>query len=200
MKTTINKQIDIESRPMKFNRTAPNFQKLIPDFIKNYPDAIEEMDASFPSIFGPLLQIVFLVDADYAHDLKTHRSTTGLNGYLGSKLVILCSKRQDSIASSTYSAEFSALHMAIEEDQSLRYILRCLGCNVPVDGSLPTRIFGDDLSVILNSQNPTCDISKKHAAMSSHVARKVVTARIVEPYWLRGHVNTSDNITKKSSH
>ena len=35
VKTTINKQIAIGSRPMQFDRTAPNFKKLIPDFIKD---------------------------------------------------------------------------------------------------------------------------------------------------------------------
>ena len=41
VKTTISKQIAIDSRPMKFDRTASNFQKLIHDFVKDYPDAIE---------------------------------------------------------------------------------------------------------------------------------------------------------------
>ena len=55
IKTTINKKFVIDSRPVQFNRTAPNFQKLTPDFIKDYPDAIEDMDPSFPSVFVPLL-------------------------------------------------------------------------------------------------------------------------------------------------
>ena len=70
MKTTINKQIDIKSRPMKFNRTSANFQKLIPDFIKDYLNEIEEMDPFFPSVVGTLLQTTLFLDADHAHDLK----------------------------------------------------------------------------------------------------------------------------------
>ena len=58
VKTTINKKITIDSRPMQFDRTAPNFKKLIPDFIKDYPDAIEDMDPSFPSFFVSLLQTI----------------------------------------------------------------------------------------------------------------------------------------------
>ena len=43
--TTISKKITIDSRPMKFNRTAPNFTKLNPDFINDYPDVKEDIDA-----------------------------------------------------------------------------------------------------------------------------------------------------------
>ena len=154
VKTTINKQVDINSRPMQFNRIAPNFQKLIPDFTKYYPDAIEEMDPFFPSVSDPLLQTTFLVDANHAHDLKTRRSITGLIGYVGSTQLLWFSKRQGSISLNTYSVEFSALHTVVDETQSLYYILRYLGCNIPADGSAPTRIFGENLSVILKSQKP----------------------------------------------
>ena len=156
---------------MHFDRTAPKFQKLIPDLIKDYPDAIEEIDPFFSSVFGPLLQTMFLVDTDHAHELKTFRFITGLIGYVGSTLVICYSKRQCSIASSVYSSEFSVLRTVIEEAQTLCYMMRYLGCNIPADGSSPTRIFGDNLNVILNSQNLACDISKKYVTIYFHVAR-----------------------------
>ena len=72
-----------------------------------------------------------------------------------------------------------------------------LFCNVHTDGSLPTRIFGNNLIVILNSQNPAYDISKKHVAISFHVVREAVTAGIIEPYWPRGDVNTYDIMIEK---
>ena len=197
IKTTLHKQIAIDSRPMDFNRAQPDFEKLRPDFLKDYPDAKEEMDPGFPQSFGPVLQTTILVDSDHAHDLKTRRSLTGLIGFVGSTPVIWLSKRQGSIASSTYAAEFSALRTATEEAQSLRYMLRCLGCNIPCDGSSPTRIFGDNLSVILNSQNPAADLSKKHVAISFHVVREAVAAGIIEPYWLKGKYNTPDIMTKQ---
>ena len=197
IKTTLHKQIAIDSRPMDFNRAQPDFEKLRPDFLKDYPDAKEEMDPGFPKSFGPVLQTTILVDSDHAHDLKTRRSLTGLTGFVGSTPVIWLSKRQGSIASSIYAAEFSALRTATEEAQSLRYMLRCLGCNIPCDGSSPTRIFGDNLSVILNSQNPAADLSKKHVAISFHVVREAVAAGIIEPYWLKGKYNTPDIMTKQ---
>ena len=127
-------------------------RKLIPDFIKDYPDAKEEMDTTFPTTFGNLTHSTFLADSDHVHDLRSRQSVTGLIGYVGSIPYIWYSKRQGYIASSTYAAEFSALCTTIEEAQSLHYMLRCLECNAPSEDSCPTRIPGDNLSVILSSR------------------------------------------------
>ena len=107
------------------------------------------------------------------------------------------SKRQSTIASSTYAAELSTLRKATEEAISIRYCLRCLGVNIPSDGSCPTKIFGDNLSVILSASNPGHDLSKKHVAISFHVVREAIAAGIIEPYWLRGENNMSDIMTKQ---
>ena len=138
-----------------------------------------------------------LVDSDHAHDLVTRKSITGLLAYVGSTPVLWYAKRQGSIASSTYAAEFSALRTATEEAFSLRYMLRCLGCNLPAEGKCPTRIYGDNLSVILNAQNPACDLSKKHVAISYNVVREAIAAGITECFWLKGRWNLSDIMTKQ---
>ena len=182
---------------MKYTRDDPNYSKMRPDFLKDYPDAKEELDPGFPKSFGPILETTILVDSDHAHDQKTRRSLTGLIAFVGSTPVIWMSKRQGSVASSTYAAEFSALRTATEEAQSLRYMLRCLGCNIPADGSCPTKVFGDNLSVIQNSQNPAADLSKKHVAISFHVVREAIAAGVIEPYWLQGEYNQSDILTKQ---
>ena len=76
-------------------------------------------------------------------------------------------------------------------------MLRCLGYNVLSDRSCPTCIFGDNLSVILNVQNPSADLSKKHVAILCHTVREAVVSGIIEPYWLNWVFNTSDIMTKK---
>ena len=58
-------------------------------------------------------------------------------------------------------------------------------------------LFGDNLSIILNVQNPAADISKKHVAIPFHVVRDAIDAGIIEPYWLRGQCHISDRMTKK---
>ena len=62
---------------------------------------------------------------------------------------------------------------------NIRYYLRCLGVNIPADGTLPTKVFGDNLSVILSSANPAHDLSKKHIAISFHTVREAIAAGII---------------------
>ena len=155
------------------------------------------MDPNFPPSFGPVMETTFLTDSDHAHDQATRRSLTGYIGYVGSTPVTWGAHRQGSIASSTYAAEFSALRTATEEAIGLRYMLRCLGCNVPSDKSCPTRIFSDSFSVVQNCQNPAADLSKKHVAISFHLVREAIAASIFAPYWLKGEYNISDIMTKQ---
>ena len=112
-------------------------------------------------------------------------------------LITWGSKRQGSIASSTYATEFSTMCTAIEEAIGLCYMILCLGCNVPTDRSYPTCIFGNNLSVILNAQNPAADLSKKHVAISFHVVREAIAAGVTTAYWLKGEWNLSDIMTKQ---
>ena len=138
IKQTPNKVIAIDTRPLPINRPTPDFDKLIPDFLQDYPDAKEEIASHFPHAFGSVLDTSILVDSNHAHNQATRKSITGLLAYVGSTLVLWLSKKgQGSIASSTYTAEISALRTATEEAISLCYILCCLGCNVPADGSCP---------------------------------------------------------------
>ena len=122
-----------------------------------------------------------MVDSDHGHDKKTCHSLTGWISFAGPTPVACQSKRQGSIASSAYVADFSAIRTDTEEEMSLRYTLRCLGCNVPEDGSCPTKLFIDNLSVVKNCQNPAADLSKKCVAISYHIVREAVADDIIAP-------------------
>ena len=65
---------------------------------------------------------------------------------------------------------------------NIRYFLCCLGVKIPVNETVPTKVFGDNLSIILSSTNPGRDLSKKHVAISFHVVREAIAAGIIEPY------------------
>ena len=122
---------------------------------------------------------------------------TSLLAFVSLTLVLWLSKRQGSIASSMYATEFSALCIMIEEAIALRYMLRCLSCNLPTEGNHPTCIFGGNMSVIQSALNPQADLSKKHIAVSSHVVCEAIAARIIKAYWLQGEHNMSDILTKQ---
>ena len=151
----------------------------------------------FPDPFGSILQQIFLVDSDRTHDLVIRKSLSGILGYVVSTSSTWMSKRYGSIAWSTYAPEFSALRTATKESQSIRYMMRYLVYNVPSYGSCPTRIFDDNLSVILNAQNPAADLSKKYVAISFSYCAWRCRGWTIEPYWLKDTFNKSDITTKQ---
>lgn len=119
---------------------------------------------TFPDAIGEEILTSIFFDADWAHDVKTRRSMTGLLVLVGSAPLLWQSKSQGCIASSTYCAEFIAMRSAVEEAISIRYMLRCLG--IPV--KTPTKIFGDNWSVIQSASIPQSELKKKHIAIAYH--------------------------------
>ena len=196
LKNFPNRRIAFDSNDIDFSHILDDTKALIPDFLQDYPGSTEELD-NFPRPFGRTLQTTICCDADHAHDKMTRRSITGILGYVGRTPVLWLAKRQGAIATSTYAAEFMALRTATEEAISLRYMLRCLGIPIPNDGTAPTRIFGDNLSVIQNARNPHSCLSKKHVALSFHGVRESIAAGITSPFWIRGRFNQSDVMTKQ---
>ena len=191
-----NKQLIVDSAPLiihpsLLNPTDPKAQ-FDPDFLNDYPGAKEDRDPNEPEAFGKELETSIFFDANHAHDKKTRRSISGILIYVGSTLVQWISKRQGCIASSTYSAEFMAMRTAVEEAISIRYMLRSLG--VPVEA--PTKLFGDNMSVINNAREAGSELKKKHIAISYHLVREAVAAKIVLPIWCNTKENLADICTK----
>ena len=122
----------------------------------------------------------------------TRRSVSGIIAFIGSTPISWNSKRQGTIESSSYSAEFCAGRVACEEAIAIRYMLRSLG--VPVPG--PTRICGDNLGMIMSSTNPDSELKKKHVAISFHKLRECTAARIFNLIKVCTTVNRSDILTK----
>ena len=146
----------------------------------------------FPTPYGRELESSIYADANRGHNLKTRRSISGLLLFVGRTPVGWSSRRQTAIATSTYEAEFMALRSATEEAKTLRFALRCFG--VPVNS--PTIVFGDNLSVIQNANNPDAVIKKKHVAISFHLVREAIAAKIIAPSHVYSQQNFADILTK----
>jgi hypothetical protein len=163
-----------------------------PDFTSFYPDAAEDIDPKLPPAFGLELEITGIVDADFGHDFVTRRSITGLMLFVRQTPMVWSSRRQLSVQSSTYGAEFLAAHSAVQEILSLRYFLRSFG--VPV--SRASRLFGDNMSVLLNITEPDSQLKKKHLCITYHILREGIASHVLEAFYIPSAQNYSDFLTK----
>ena len=122
----------------------------------------------------------------------TRRSVLGVISFVGSTPISWTSRRQGTIESSSYSAEFCAGRVASEEAIAIRYMLRSLG--VPVRGA--TAICGDNLGMIISSTNPDSELKKKHVAISYRKLWESAEAGIFNPIKFCTTVNRADIFTK----
>jgi hypothetical protein len=85
-----------------------------------------------------------------------------------------------------------AARTASEQIIDLRYTLRMMG--IPIDG--PSWMFGDNQSVITSSTIPESTLNKRHNALSYHLVRECIAAKIINFMHISGKVNPSDILTK----
>ena len=158
-----------------------------------YPDAREEIPHDMPPPKSRPVHITAYVDADHAHDLVTRRSVTGILIYLNSTPIRSICKRQTRVETSTYGAELVAARMAVEAIMELRYQLRMMG--VEIAG--PAILYGDNMSVVLNTSVPSSVLKKKMLALSYHRVREAGAARIILFLFTPSGLNKADFITKE---
>jgi len=85
-----------------------------------------------------------------------------------------------------FGAEFVAMKTGMESLRGLRYKLRMMG--VPIWG--PSLIYGDNMSVIRNTQQPESTLKKKNNAIAYHAVRESVAMGES----LTAHVSTNNNV------
>ena len=166
--------------------------KLKEDFGGQYRYFHEDLDPKFPAPLVPEMAVNIFVDANHAHDKVTGRSVTGLLCFVGCTPVLWKSKRQASVQTSTFGAEFTALKKAVEEVITLRYYLRSMGISV----TKPTPIFVDNMGVVLNASNPGSTLNKKSVALSYHFVRQHVANDVCEIRKIDSADNFADPFTK----
>ena len=150
-----------------------------------YGDVIEAIPPNAPPSRGKDVDIRMFVDSDHAGDQRTRRSRTGFLIYLNMSPVIWYSKKQATIETSVFGAEFVAMKHGMEALRGLRYKLRMMG--IPIDG--PSFIYGDNMSVIHNTQRPESTLKKKSNSVCYHAVREAVAMGEC----ITAHVSTHDN-------
>jgi hypothetical protein len=170
------------------DRTA--FQKH--DWKSFYGDVTEAIPPDCPEPRGKEVDIRMYVDSDHAGDKKTRRSRTGFFIYLNSAPVIWLSKKQATIETSVFGSEFVAMKHGVETLRGLRYKLRMMG--IPISG--PSYVYGDNMSVINNTQRPESTLKKKSPQICYHAVCESVAMGECLTVHIASQENPADIATK----
>ena len=164
---------------LMFDRGMPQFDTNMfksYDWEDFYKDAKEAIPTNMPEPRGHSMSTSAFVDADLAGDKKNRRSQTGVLIFCNKAPIHWYSKRQPTVETSTFGAEFRAMKTAVELTEALRYKLRMFG--VPIDG--PTSVFCDNEAVYKNTVLPESTLNKKHHSIAYHRCREAVAAQTIQ--------------------
>lgn len=156
------------------------------DWKNIYGDVKEAVPPDAPEPRGKEVDLLSYVDSDHANDKATRRSRTGFFIFVNSAPIVWYSKRQSTCETSVFGAEFVALKQVMEALRGIRYKLRMMG--IPISG--PSYIFGDNMSVIHNTQRPESTLKKKSNSICYHAVREAVAMGEC----LTGHIPTDKNL------
>jgi len=145
-----------------------------------------------PTPKGKTVQITTYVDADHAQNQEMRRSVMCILLVVNNTPIKWYSKRQNTVETSTYSAELVALRIAIELIIEFKYKLRMIG--IPIKGA--SQVLCDNKTVVLSTSLPSSTLMKKHNALAYHRVREAVAAGIVKVSHIAGTENVADILTK----
>ena len=165
------------------------------DFKEIYRDAEEQLPHTMPVPRGRSLTMTAFVDASHAANKVTRRSHSGYVVFLNRAPIVWYSKRQQTVETSTFSAEFIAMKVCLEAIQHLRFKLRCFG--IPMPQGEPTYVYCDNESVVKNTTNVESTLNKKHSSIAYHHCRWCVAAGIISITHISTHDNIADCFTKR---
>ena len=138
-----------------------------------------------PEPHGKFTTLMAHVDADHAGDLLTRRSRSGYIIYMNNSPIYWLSKRQNSIETSSYGSEYTAMKQCCETLRGIRYKLQMMG--IPMK---PTAyVFGDNQSVLVNSSIPHSTLKKKSCSIAYHYVREGVA----NDEWRLSYVPSAEN-------
>jgi hypothetical protein len=138
------------------------------DWKSMYGDVKEMIPSDAPVPCEKEVDLRLFVDSDHDGEQFTRRSRTGFVIYLNMAPIVWFSKRQPTVESSVLGAEFVAMKNGIETCRGLRYKLRMMG--VALSG--PIFVYGDNMSVVHNTQRLESILKKKSNSIFYHAVRE----------------------------
>ena len=132
------------------------------------------------------------VDADHAGNVGSRRSTTGVAVFLDGTLISSTSKRQATVALSTFVAELNAVAKGVTDLEWYESILRTL----PIGSDTPIRVHCDNKSSVDALLSPTFVETRKANDIKVKYVREQVERGFVDLKWINGADNVADLLTK----
>ena len=163
-----------------------------PEWSEFYPNAEEILPPDMPEPLGNPVQMTTFVDSDHAGDKVTRRSRTGVLVFLNRAPIVWFSKKQNSIETSSFGSEFTAMKVGVEISEGLRYKLRMMG--VPLTGC--THVKADNMSVVTNSSLPESTLKKKSNSIAYHYVRERAASGAIAVSYEPTDTNPADMLTK----
>ena len=161
-----------------------------------YGNVDELLPHDMPTPLGNPVRTTTWVDANLYHCKITGRACTGILHLLNQTPIDWFCKRQATVETATFGAEFVAARIATDQIVDLRYSLRMLG--VPILHQ--SFMFGDNKSVVTNSTLPHSTLAKRHHALNYHRVREAVASGFLRFHFVNGKENPADCLTKHNSH
>jgi hypothetical protein len=124
------------------------------------------------------------------------RAVTGVLHFINGMPIEWYSKRQATVETATYGAEFVAARIATNQIIDLRLTLRYLG--VPISGK--SHLFAYNASVVISASIPHSSLKKRHNALSFHRVREAIAAGIMFLHKIAGKLNPSDVLSKHTGY
>ena len=138
-------------------------------YLLRYLKGTKQLGIRFSGNKEPLI-LKGYVDADYAGDLDSRRSTTGMIFLLQNSPIVWKSQTQKCVALSTAEAEYIALSAAVQEATYLRYLLK----EFDLLTDEPTEMFEDNAACVKLAKNPVAHGKSKHIEIKHHHVREKV--------------------------
>eukprot|EP00804_Cyclotella_cryptica_P015343 CCRYP_007990-RB/>CCRYP_007990-RB protein AED:0.06 eAED:0.01 QI:0/-1/0/1/-1/1/1/0/244 len=170
--------------PMEPDVGGSNFVEC--DWSDFYPGASEALPPNALKPLGKGVTLRMFVDSDHAGDKVSRRSRTGFVIFLNYGMIRWLSKKQSTVETSVFGAEFCAMKHGIENLSGIRYKLRMMG--VPVKGA--SYVYGDNMSVVTSTSKPESTLKKKSNSICYHAVREAVAMGEA----LVAHIPTKKNL------
>jgi hypothetical protein len=181
---------------LRIRTDEPDYSDMPPmeyDWARSVYGQVEEViPKDIPTPRGKPVVMTSYVDANLYHDMLTGRSVTAALHLLNQTPIEWFSKKQATVETATYGSEFVAARTTVQQIMGLRQTLRYLG--VPVKG--PTRLFGDNGSVVKGGSIPHSLLKMRHHGLSYHLTREAVASKTVDFRFIPGHLNPADILSK----